>query len=328
MLPPGVLDSASNHFQPAQKRDFTALSLQPDHHNRPLWIDGWGKLTLESFHPLALRVQDFLITIAEPMSRPIFLHEYKLTTHGLYAAVSVGLNPKDIMNTLDVFLKTEMPPNVIEYITHCGKGYGKVKIVLKSNQYFVETADPVILQMLLKDPEIGLCRVQGAKEITTGAPMISGLAIAGTKDAAGMREAEGLDDRKSNRDQIAPNAIVEGFYAALNEEDDNNDDDREVIHAFQIEDAKVVTVAQQCLALHYPALEEYDFQNDSTNANLEIDLRPSTQIRSYQEQSLSKMFGNGRAKSGIIVLPCGAGKTLVGVTAACTIKRGGYYSSH
>lgn len=33
------------------------------------------------------------------------------------------------------------------------------------------------------------------------------------------------------------------------------------------------------------------------------------------------MFGNGRARSGIIVLPCGAGKTLVGVTAACTVKK-------
>ena len=33
------------------------------------------------------------------------------------------------------------------------------------------------------------------------------------------------------------------------------------------------------------------------------------------------MFGNGRARSGIIVLPCGAGKTLTGVTAAQTIKK-------
>ena len=35
----------------------------------------------------------------------------------------------------------------------------------------------------------------------------------------------------------------------------------------------------------------------------------------------SKMFGNGRARSGVIVLPCGAGKTLVGISAACTIGR-------
>ncbi|KAG1240088.1 hypothetical protein G6F68_018004 [Rhizopus microsporus] len=53
-------------------------------------------------------------------------------------------------------------------------------------------------------------------------------------------------------------------------------------------------------------LEEYDFRNDTVNANLEIDLKPTTTIRPYQEKSLSKMFGNGRARSGIIVLPCGA----------------------
>lgn len=36
------------------------------------------------------------------------------------------------------------------------------------------------------------------------------------------------------------------------------------------------------------------------------------------------MFGgnsDGRARSGIIVLPTGAGKTLVGITAACTVKK-------
>ena len=44
-------------------------------------------------------------------------------------------------------------------------------------------------------------------------------------------------------------------------------------------------------------------------------------ILSKQEKSLRKMFGNGRARSGVIVLPCGAGKTLVGVTAACTVRK-------
>jgi DNA excision repair protein ERCC-3 len=68
-------------------------------------------------------------------------------------------------------------------------------------------------------------------------------------------------------------------------------------------------------------LEEYDFRNDHVNPNLNIDLKPITAIRPYQEKSLSKMFGNGRARSGIIVLPCGAGKTLVGITATCTIKK-------
>src|SRR5205814_4496472 len=109
-------------------------------------------------------------------------------------------------------------------------------------------------------------------------------------------------------------------YANLNEDDD--DDDDEVTHAFEIPDRAVETVQKRCLELEYPVLEEYDFRKDEANANLEIDLKPGTQIRPYQEKSLSKMFGNGRAKSGIIVLPCGAGKTLVGITAACTIQEG------
>ena len=45
--------------------------------------------------------------------------------------------------------------------------------------------------------------------------------------------------------------------------------------------------------MEYPMLEEYDFRNDTVNANLDIDLKPSTVIRPYQETSLSKMFGNG-----------------------------------
>ena len=55
--------------------------------------------------------------------------------------------------------------------------------------------------------------------------------------------------------------------------------------------------------------------------NMNMDLKSSCTLRPYQEKSLRKMFGNGRARSGIIVLPCGAGKTLTGVAAACTIKK-------
>lgn len=52
-------------------------------------------------------------------------------------------------------------------------------------------------------------------------------------------------------------------------------------------------VKKRCNELEYPMLEEYDFRNDTINANLDIDLKPSTVIRPYQETSLSKMFGNG-----------------------------------
>ena len=51
-------------------------------------------------------------------------------------------------------------------------------------------------------------------------------------------------------------------------------------------------------------------------------LRHHVKVRDYQEKALFGMFGSSRkARSGIIVLPCGAGKTLVGISAAVRIGR-------
>lgn len=68
-----------------------------------------------------------------------------------------------------------------------------------------------------------------------------------------------------------------------------------VQHGMQVEHVK-----QRCLpgGLNYPMLEEYDFRNDTQNPDLSIDLKPHVSLRPYQEKSLSKMFGNGRARSG------------------------------
>ncbi|KAF5687086.1 DNA excision repair ERCC-3 [Fusarium circinatum] len=298
------------------KRDFSYLAPNPDGANRPLWIDpDKGYIILERFHPLADLATDFLVTIAEPQSRPAFLHEYKITPHSLYAAVSVGLNGEDIISTLDKFLKTELPQSIKEFIRSCTKSYGKVKLVLKSNKYFVESSDADVLQTLLKDSIIGPLRVNGSDEITTTrAPALGGLVIPGTKNAAGAQQADLAQN--TNKDTSESDHID----AVLDDED--NDDEKEVLHAFEIPDSAVESVQKRCLDLSYPILEEYDFRFDSINPDLDIDLRPNTQIRPCQEKSLSKMFGNGRAKSGIIVLPCGAGKTLVGITAACTIRKG------
>ncbi|RDL40925.1 p-loop containing nucleoside triphosphate hydrolase [Venustampulla echinocandica] len=313
----GGRDSASHHFG---NSDFSYLSLKPDHDNRPLWIDPKkGRIILESFSPLATHAQDFLTTVAEPLSRPSFLHEYALTPHSLYAAVSVGLDPKDIINVLDRLSKIPVPENIKEFIINCTQSYGKVKLVLKNTKHYVESSDPQMLQTLLKDEVIGPLRVQGTEDITTtSAPKMAGLVIPGTKNFAGVQQS--IDLRGSTKPQEGENVGQEDIVAALNEDDD--DEEAEAVHAFEIADAGVEVVQKRCLELGLPVLEEYDFRNDQANPTLDIDLKPEAQIRHYQEKSLSKMFGNGRAKSGIIVLPCGAGKTLVGITAACTIKKG------
>ncbi|KAG0677942.1 DNA repair helicase RAD25 [Pichia californica] len=313
--------------------DFSYLKLKPDHSSRPIWISpSDGKIFLESFSPLSEQAQDFLVTIAEPVSRPNFMHEYKITTHSLYAAVSVGLETDDIISVLNRLSKVPVATSVVDFIKAATHSYGKVKLVLKHNRYFVESSSAEILRMLLKDDVIGKMRLQTIDDQGTGvdglvqteAPKQGDLVIPGTKKNHEEKNSKDKTKSKStdtdkNEDE-EPEDDVENIYAdVIGDAEDENADD--TVHSFEIAAENVETVKKRCQEIDYPMLEEYDFRNDTRNPDLEIDLKPSTQIRPYQEKSLSKMFGNGRARSGIIVLPCGAGKTLVGITAACTIRK-------
>lgn len=301
--------------------DFSWMQLKPDHESRPLWIDPRkGVITLERFSPLYAQAQDFLTTVAEPESRPEHIHEYKLTPQSLYAAVSVGLLPSDIKNALETFSKTPVPEDIVNFIESNTQHYGKVKLVLKDNRFFVESNDPALLQQLLQDEVIGQFKKLGAEGglLQASAPKLGGLVIPGTKDAAGQRQNQEQANKQAEVEAGPPKD--EDIFLTLRDEDD--DDETAQVHSFEIDNQGVEATTKRCLDMGYPAVEEYDFRNDRVNPDLVIDLKPNTQIRHYQEKCLSKMFGNGRAKSGIIVLPCGAGKTLVGITAACTIKKG------
>ena len=255
--------------------------------------------------------------------RPRHIHEYKLTTYSLYAAVSVGLQTEDIISVLGRLSKVPLSTSIINFIRNCTISYGKVKLVLKQNRYFVESPQADVLQMLLKDSIIGPLRIEtevGTDQLQHySAPRMGELRIPGTLPKDKEKEKD-----KENDAEEADKAPVEGedfFAPVIGVDRDDDDDIGDAVHSFEIDPASIETVKKRCRDLDYPMLEEYDFRNDSVNPNLEIDLKPATQIRPYQEKSLSKMFGNGRARSGIIVLPCGAGKTLVGITAACTIKK-------
>lgn len=298
--------------------DLSYLDLKPDHNNRPLWIDERKRrITLESFSPLAKEAQDFLTTIAEPLSRPLYLHEYALTMHSLYAAVSVGLTPEQIIHSLTVLLKTPLPAVTKDFILRSTKSFGRVKLVLKHNRYFLETSDASVLQELMKDEVIKPIVADGVQGIITEtAPKLGGIVIPGTKDAAGVKQQPDQGNAASS-ERREDDAILNALRA-----DDDEEDDQKLIHSVEIPNHGVETVQKRCLEIGYPVLEEYEFRNDQFNPNLEIDLKPATRIRDYQEKSLSKMFSNSRARSGIIVLPCGAGKTLVGIAAACTIRKG------
>ncbi|KAI0279283.1 DNA helicase [Russula aff. rugulosa BPL654] len=284
-LPPHrrLQDSLVSHI--FMDQDFSWLHLKPDHASRPLWISPEGHIILEAFSPIAEQAQDFLVAISEPVSRPSFIHEYKLTPYSLYAAVSVGLQTEDIIDVLNRLSKVPVPEQITNLIRERTLSYGKVKLVLKHNKYYVESSHPETLQVLLKDKTIRDARVvsqaSDANKITTFTT-----AKAPVKGSIVIPAAAGASAGASGTDGDL-------FTSVVGVENDEIDEDDENVHAFEIDDAKIDDVKKRCNELEYPVLEEYDFRNDTVNANLDIDLKPATVIRPYQETSLSKMFGNG-----------------------------------
>ena len=70
-----------------------------------------GRIFLETFSPVYRQAYDFLIAIAEPVCRPECVHEYVLTPHSLYAAVSIGLTTQTIISVLNRLSKVGARPS-------------------------------------------------------------------------------------------------------------------------------------------------------------------------------------------------------------------------
>ena len=98
---------------------------------------------------------EFLVSIAEPVNRPDYIHEYKMTKYSLYAAASVGFDREVIEKTLLLYSKNEeIPPAVREFIKEHCTSYGKAKLVLKNKQYFIEAVDHPTMNKIRNLPEV------------------------------------------------------------------------------------------------------------------------------------------------------------------------------
>eukprot|EP00166_Cyanidium_caldarium_P002597 ctg_2535.g446 len=311
-----------------------ALTLKPDHAQRPIWVLPNGRIFLETFSPVYRQASDFLVAISEPVSRPEHVHEYALSPYSLYAAVSVGLDTDSILSVLERLSKTELPEAIPRLVRKCTSTYGKAKLVLHRNHYYVQSAYPEVLRYLLCDRVIAEARVTAAPA-TEGAeaaavPEFTALALP-IGDAQSTlqlprpespgRTASTADDGCVSRED----AILE-LERRLEGDGGGGDDDADAAQAAALEDeavraarelgldddlfasaarptevlsfevhaADVEHVKRRCLELQYPLLEEYDFRNDTQNPNTALDLKPHTRVRPYQEKSLAKMFAGGR----------------------------------
>jgi DNA excision repair protein ERCC-3 len=96
--------------------------------------------------------------------------------------------------------------------------------------------------------------------------------------------------------------------------------------SFAIDDAFRGVLKQALIAVGYPA---EDLAGYTEGARLEVNLRDRSasnhpfKVRDYQRMAVDAFHAGGdvRGGSGVIVLPCGAGKTIVGIAALALLKK-------
>lgn len=327
----------ANNINENYRKDQSNDSMHHNQDNRSLFVSKDGHIFLETFGKYYKETTDFLIAIAEPVNRTENIHEYVLTKYSLYAAASMNIKTEEIIQILSNLSKNVLRGEIIEYIIENTKTYGKVKLILKNKRYFIECNDRAIFQQIFNEPEIkNSYKKIVVKKKTNYAPPMTRTNITSKDLIINLN----LDEKASNaanqmetasthfestiqRDTNVNNelrAMVKNIVYEGKKDNSNAERDSLGENFFEIDPEDLEFIKKRCIEMKYPLLEEYDFKNDNLPT---MDIMPKLKnpARYYQEKALSIMFSNERARSGIIVLPCGAGKTLVGIMAATTIKR-------
>ncbi len=305
--------------------DFSYLKYKPDFEYKPLIAikakDKNPRLILETFTPYYKEIVEFLIAIGEPKSRTKNFQEYELNKYSLYSAASQNLETKTIIEILDNISKNELDKELKNYIEDNTQKYGKSRIILKNKRCFIHCKKPEILKEIKKN-------IQEVK--ISSKKMESAFFELMNKIRSTNLNNKEEQDNPYIRLNLLDKTQIDQICNSMEIEDDNNNEKGEgeenvIMYPsgddyVEICPEDIESIKEACKD-NYPLLEEYDFNNDKKNFTLNIKPNFKYPVRSYQEKALSIMCNNERARSGVIVLPCGSGKTLVGILAMCTIKK-------
>jgi hypothetical protein len=115
-------------------------------------------LYLETFTEGFSEAYEFVVCIATAKSRQEFIQTYEINAASLYASVVLGLTPEHVCQKLTEFSKMEgIDPKVREFIYTTTSSYGKIRLVLMKNQYFLESEDPNVIKYYRDMPNLQDC---------------------------------------------------------------------------------------------------------------------------------------------------------------------------
>ena len=243
-------------------------------YENPLIVQGDHSLLLDVHAPLAEECRNALIPFAELEKSPEHLHTYKLSPLSLWNAASAGFSAEEAIAVLEKYARYDVPQSIPIWIKEISSRFGKIKLI--------EAPD-------IEVPE----NKNSSKKITEHFLYLVADSLPVFKEIGANQAAKKmLTLTFENRD--APE------------------------YSFLLKLTDRGTIKQILLQSGWPVKDEVTLTDGE---HLDISLRRTTLhgkpliIREYQKNSARALVGDKRPGTGFgtIVLPCGAGKTIVGM---------------
>ena len=261
--------------------------------DNPLIVQSDRTLLLDVHAPLADKCRNELIPFAELERSPEHLHTYRLTPLSLWNASSAGFMPQDAVNVLQKYARYDVPQSVSLWITETAGRFGKLRMI----------PGPCV-------------EVKSAKK-QDGTAVYEQYLYLVTKYRPVFLEIKANPQAKKYLVPCAYDENAVSVKTELSSEEKN--------YCFSLKLTDRGTVKQLLLQSLWPVKDEIQLEDGEP---LDFQLRSVTaagkpfEIREYQNAAASALVGNKGPGTGFgtIVLPCGAGKTIVGMKIMDLLK--------
>lgn len=250
-------------------------------YENPLIVQGDRSLLLDVHAPLAEDCRNELIPFAELEKSPEHLHTYKLSPLSLWNAASAGFSADDAVAVLQKYARYDVPQSIVMWIKEISNRFGKIKLI----------AGP--------DIEVPVKEDSAEKIVEHFLYLV----------------ADSLPVFK----EIGANHTVKKLLTATLESSDAPQ------YSYLLKLTDRGTIKQMLLQAGWPVKDEVALADGEP---LDVSLKQTTSsgkplnIREYQTASAHALVGDKGPGTGFgtIVLPCGAGKTIVGMTIMDMLK--------
>lgn len=255
-------------------------------YENPLIVQGDRTLLLDVHAPLAEECRNALIPFAELEKSPEHLHTYKLSPLSLWNAASAGFSADDAVAVLEKYARYDVPQSISIWIKEVASRFGKIRLV----------PGPEIEVPVNPDfPEGQKITEKYLYLVVSSLPVFK---------------------------EIAANPLVKKLISPVTEPVESEGG---TMNAFRLLLTDRGTIKQLLLQSGWPVKDEVVLSNGEP---LDVSLRETTsagkklEIREYQKGAARALVGDKGPGTGFgtIVLPCGAGKTVVGMTIMDMLK--------